>query len=90
MTDDQFISVAAILPFWRYAVGPKSGHSPAVPFYRIAPAVAFFEEAKRDLPWAGCLLYKRTMRGIVTVKEYRPKPSCTPECGETACPECPI
>lgn len=35
-----FVSVADILPFWRYAVGPTSGQSPAIPFYRLAAAVA--------------------------------------------------
>lgn len=67
------VSVADILPLFRYAVGPTSGRSPAIPFYRLAPALAFFEEAKRELPWAGVALYRRRLfRGIETVKEYRP------------------
>ena len=68
-----FVSVADIFPFWRYAVGPTSQRNPAIPFYRLAPALAFFEEAKRELPWAGVTLYRRRWwRGVETVKEYIP------------------
>ena len=71
--EEEFVRVAAIAPFWRYAVGPTSGRSPAVPYYRLGPAMAFFEEAKRDLPWAGVVLYKRRgLRGIEAVREYSP------------------
>lgn len=73
LTGSAFVSVAAIAPFWRYAVGPTSGNSPAVPYYRLASAIAFFEEAKAALPWAGVALYKRSgFRGIETVCEYSP------------------
>ena len=71
---DDTVSVAAILPFWRYAVGPTPGHSPAIPFYRLTPATAFFEEARRELPWAGVTLYRRRwFRGVEAVREYRPE-----------------
>lgn len=71
------VSVADILPFFRYAVGPTNGHHPAIPFYRIAPALAFFEECKRELPWAGVVIYRRRLfRTLETVREYHP--------GETA------
>jgi hypothetical protein len=69
----EVVRVASIAPFWRYAVGPTAAHSPAVPYYRFASAVAFFEEAKRELPWAGVVLYKRRgLRGIEAVREYTP------------------
>lgn len=67
------VSVAAILPFWRYAVGPTSGRSPAIPFYRLTPATAFFEYARREVPWAGIVLYKRTFHGLETVREHIPE-----------------
>lgn len=67
------VSIADILPFFRYAVGPTSGHTPAIPFYRLTDATAFFEEVKRELPWAGVALYRRRLfRGIETIKEYQP------------------
>lgn len=68
-----FVRVAAIAPFWRYAVGPTSAHSPAIPYYRLSSALAFFEEAKRELPWAGVVLYKRRgFRSLEAVHEYTP------------------
>jgi hypothetical protein len=76
--DSEFVRVAAIAPFWRYAVGPASGRSAAIPYYRLAPAVAFFEEAKRDLPWLGVVLYKRRgLRGLEAVREYTPNERCS-------------
>jgi hypothetical protein len=67
------VRVAAILPFWRYAVGPASSHSAAVPFYRLGSAEAFFEETRRSLPWAGCVLYRRRgWSGIETLREHEP------------------
>lgn len=75
----EFVRVAAIAPFWRYAVGPTAAHSPAIPYYRLASAVAFFEEAKRELPWAGVTLYKRTgFWGIKTVETYAPDKNSLP------------
>ena len=68
------VSVMELLPFWRYAVGPTSQNSPAIPFYRRMEAEAFFAKAQRELPWAACRLYKRTWRGVETVQEYRPRP----------------
>lgn len=72
----EFVSVAAILPFWRYAVGPASSHSPAIPYYSLDKAEAFFEETKKALPWAGVVLYKRRwFRGITEIARYSPKSS---------------
>jgi hypothetical protein len=68
------VSVADIAPFWRYAVGPTNGRNPAIPFYRLASALEFFGEAQRELPWCGCIVYKRTRRGLVTIREYFPAP----------------
>ncbi len=65
------VQVAAIAPFWRYAVGPTSAHSPAIPYYRLCSALAFFEDTKRELPWAGVVLYKRkAYREVEVVKKY--------------------
>jgi hypothetical protein len=71
--ETELVSVAAIAPFWRYAVGPKSDSSPAIPFYSFKAAEEFFEEARRDLPWAGVILYRRKgWSRIKTLKEYIP------------------
>lgn len=53
------VRVAAIAPFWRYAVGPASGSNPAIPYYRLRPATEFMQETKRALPWATVVLYRR-------------------------------
>lgn len=67
------VYVVDVAPFWRYAVGPSSEHSPAIPFYRRVSAKGFFEEAKRTLPWSGVVLYKRRGIGRVeVVEEYEP------------------
>lgn len=75
---DKFMSAVEVLliaPFWRYAVGPASNHSPAIPYYTLAGATEFFEEARRELPWAGVVLYKRRwLRGIEAIMEYVPDP----------------
>jgi hypothetical protein len=72
-SNELYVHVAEILPFWRYAVGPTAKHLPAIPYYRLAPAVAFFEETKRELPWAGVVLYRRRgFHGIEVVREYIP------------------
>lgn len=71
----EFVSVADILPFWRYAVGPTSGRSPAIPFHRLSEASAFFHEAVRELPFSGCVMYRRRLfRGLETVRQYLPAP----------------
>lgn len=71
--NDAFVSVADILPFWRYAVGPTSGHSSAIPFYRLSDATLFFNETRTALPWSGVVIYKRRFfRGIEIVREYTP------------------
>lgn len=66
------ISVLALFPFWRYAVGPSSQHSPAIPFYTLASARGLFVEMKRDLPFCGGRLYQRTWRGLIVLDEYKP------------------
>ena len=70
------VRVAAILPLFRYAVGPASGHSPAIPFYSLTSARAFFEEVKRGLPWSESVLYRRRWlsRTIETIETYGPTP----------------
>ena len=71
-TCSAFVRVAAIMPFFRYAVGPDSQHSPAIPYFTRKGAEALFDEVKRELPWCGAIMYRRTLRGLVTVREYRP------------------
>lgn len=66
------VRVAAIMPFFRYAVGPTSQHSPAIPYFTRKGAEACFAEVVRELPWCGAVMYRRTWRGLVTVREYRP------------------
>lgn len=66
------VRVAAIMPFFRYAVGPTSQHSPAIPYFTRKGAEACFADVVRELPWAGAIMYRRTWRGLVTVREYRP------------------
>lgn len=71
--NNEAVSVAAILPFWRYAVGPISAMSPAIPFYRRVSAEAFFEKAKRELPFSGVVLYRRMgWNGIDEIKRHTP------------------
>ncbi len=65
--NNEGVRVASIIPFWRYAVGPASDHSPAIPFYRLKSAVAFFQETKRELPWSKVVLYRR--RGWKSIEE---------------------
>ena len=65
-----YVRVASIMPWFRYAVGPISQHSPAVPFFTRKGADATFEHFVRQLPWCGCRLYKRTWRGMLVVLEY--------------------
>lgn len=67
-----FVRVAAIMPFFRYAVGPTSQHSPAIPYFTRKGAEACFADVVRELPWSGAIIYKRTWRGLVTVREHRP------------------
>lgn len=68
-----FVRVAAIMPFFRYAVGPISQHSPAIPYFTRKGAEVCFADMVRELPWAGAIMYRRTWRGLVTVREHRPK-----------------
>lgn len=78
--NSEFVSVLDILPFWKYAVGPASKRSPAIPFYRLAAAMAFFDEAKRELPWSRVTLYRRKWwKGIEILKEYVPDGKFTRE-----------
>jgi hypothetical protein len=72
-TGSAFVRVANVAPFWRYAVGPTSAFSPAIPCYTLKSALALFEEVQCELPWCGAILYKRVwFRGIETLREYRP------------------
>jgi hypothetical protein len=67
------VEVLSLLPFWRYAVGPTSRCSPAIPYWSLALALAFYEQAKRELPWAGVILYRRRwFRGIEVARKYIP------------------
>jgi len=72
------VSVACLLPFFRYAVGPICVHSPAIPFYRLSSARAFLEQLQRELPWASVTLYKRRYLGrtIETIEIHLPHPDC--------------
>jgi hypothetical protein len=65
-----FVRVAAVMPFFRYAVGPTSQHSPAIPYFAFKGAKQCLAEVVRELPWCGAIMYKRTWRGLVTVCEY--------------------
>ena len=55
-----FVLVADIMPFFRYAVGPNSQHSPAIPYFTRKGAEACFADVVRELPWAGARIYRRT------------------------------
>lgn len=81
-----FVRVAAIMPFFRYAVGPDSQHSPAIPYFTRKGAEKCFAEVTRELPWAGAIMYRRTWRGLVTVREYRPNARHEPSRGSEAEP----
>jgi hypothetical protein len=66
------VIVADITPFWQYAVGPISQHSPAIPYWTRKGAEACFDEMKRAIPWDGARIYRRTWSGLMTVREYIP------------------
>lgn len=74
------ITLAAIMPFFRYAVGPTSQHSPAIPYFTRRDAEVCFADMVRLLPWDGAIIYKRTWRGLVKVREYMP--NSTPSSGK--------
>jgi len=68
------VRVFSLSPFWRYAVGPtNTERSPAIPYYTLKSAQHFFNEAKKALPWAGVVMYKRVwFKGVETIQEYIP------------------
>jgi len=69
----EFISVSNILPFWRYAVGPSSGISPAIPYWSRRSAMSFFSWARRELPWMGVRVYRRVgWREYEVIEEFVP------------------
>lgn len=70
---------AVIMPPFRYAVGPTSQHSPAIPHYTRKEAEVCFADMVRLLPWDGAIIYKRTRHGLVKVREYIP--NSTPSSG---------
>lgn len=66
------VAVAALAPFWRYAVGPTNGSHPALPFYRRETAEKFFKLAEFMVPFGNVSLYRRRWPfGIETIQEYR-------------------
>lgn len=72
------VSIAAVLPFWNYAVCPTNGHNPGIPFYTEKGAREFFNETRRVLPWCGSILVKRKRRlfrrsQIEVMQEYSPE-----------------
>lgn len=73
-THNQPVEVCSILPFWRYAVCPTSGHSPGIPFYRKSSAKAFFEDAKTHLPFSGVQMFRRRLGGLELIEEFTPDP----------------
>ena len=66
------VLVASITPFWRYAVGPMDQPlTPAIPYWHRAEAEEFFSYVRRELPWAGVVIYRRRwLRGIEVVKSF--------------------
>jgi hypothetical protein len=74
MNHKQYIEVLSILPLWRYAVGPYSQITPAIPFYTLSSATQLFNQAMAELPFAGVVLYKRSwLRGIKIIRSYNPE-----------------
>lgn len=74
MSNDETVTVASVIPFWRYAVCPTNKCAPGVPFYRLTSVLAFFEETRRHLPWAGVqLVRRRFLRGVDLYVEFIPK-----------------
>jgi hypothetical protein len=60
--------VAAFNPFWRYAVALEGRPDlPAIPFFRKANALAFYDESVAELPWAKTVLLQRRPFGRVQV-----------------------
>jgi hypothetical protein len=76
MNNTENVSVASIIPFWKYAVGPSSQHSPAIPFWLKTSAETFFQLVQKELPWSEVVMYKRRgWRGIEKIKRSTPKPT---------------
>jgi hypothetical protein len=75
---NETVNVADMLPFFRYAVGPTKGDIPAIPYFTRKHAEAFYEETKRELPWMGVILYRRTWRGLQPIRQYHPYPKPNP------------
>jgi len=73
-TPDQF-NIAAVLPFWRYAVSPGSNFAPGIPFYTYRAARKLFEEAVRELPYCPCYLLKRSFYpvGVDVIEHHDPR-----------------
>jgi hypothetical protein len=61
--------VAALKPFWRYAVALDDRPDlPAIPYYRKAAALAFYDESRADLPWADTVLLKKRFRTVTVLR----------------------
>ena len=65
------VSVLALLPLWRYAVGPDSNMCAAIPFYTLKKAREFFDETMNKQ--ISCVLYKRVwFKGLDVIARYVP------------------
>lgn len=67
---DQEIDIAAITPFWRYAlVGSSLG--PGIPFWSLSEAESAFHDMMMEFPLIDHHLYKRTWtKGLVLILKY--------------------
>ena len=63
-----------VTPFWRWAVGPTSNMSPAVPFWTRKAAEEFLREVVQETELPAILYKRKGWRGIQQVLTLRPKP----------------
>lgn len=60
----------ALLPFWRYAVGPINQCTPCIPFYRRKSADRLFARAVEK--GFGVVMYKKIQGEAILIKQYSP------------------
>lgn len=71
MSERTAYRVAAIKPFWRWAVAPSERPDiPGIPFYRKAAALAFYDKVRAELPsppFGAPVLLRRRWRRVEVV-----------------------
>lgn len=76
MSERTAYTVAGIRPFWRWAVALNHRPDlPAIPYYRKADALAFFDESRAAFPESTTVLLRRRRRTVEVVLASREQAS---------------